>query len=421
VGGACFSDSGNQVNCIDIDPKKIEALKKGKSPIYEPGLDEILVRNIKSKRIDFTSDTAGAVGKAEIIFVAVGTPQNADGSSNLNYVIEALNQIKQTQKNPLMVVLKSTVPVGTAAKAKKIFQDAKFPVTVVSNPEFLKEGTAIGDFLRPERVIIGTESEEARNVFKLLYAPFVRSGNPILFMANESAELAKYAANTFLGMKISFINEIANVAEKVGGNVHEVRKALITDSRIGSKFLYPGCGYGGSCFPKDIQALVHLGKEIGYSLPLFEQVHEVNERQKKLLFKKIESKLGSLKNKKVAVWGLAFKPETDDMREAPSVALIEALLKAGCSVSAYDPVASHEARRIFEDRITLQDEAYACLDQADALAIVTEWSEFRNPDFDEIKKRLKSPWVFDGRNLFEPSTMKKMGFKYACIGVAENG
>lgn len=419
VAGACFSDSGNSVTCVDVDEDKLAQLRKGQVPFHEPGLDELVSRNFKVGRLAFSSDAKKSIGEADITFVAVGTPQGNDGSSNTQYLEEAVRTIRDSVQRDSFVVLKSTVPVGTADRVREILKGNSNKIEVISNPEFLKEGAAVNDFFRPERVIIGTDAESARQIMSELYAPFTRNGSPILFMNNRSAELAKYAANTFLAMKISFINEIAQIAEQVGADVHDVRRGIITDSRIGSKFLYPGCGYGGSCFPKDVLALIHLGKQIGQDLKMFEHVHQVNERQKGVLYKKISSHFGgSVSGKTIAVWGLSFKPETDDMREAPSVALIHALLKSGAKVRAYDPVAREEAKRIFEDRIQVTADAYEAIAGADGLAIVTEWNEFRNPDFARLKKELSGKVVFDGRNLYSPDSMTKLGLKYYCIGRA---
>lgn len=417
VAGACLSDSGNHVHCIDVDESKIRKLEKGEIPIYEPGLEELVVRNHKAGRLTFGTSSRDGVKDREIVFLAVGTPQDEDGSSDLTYLFGAVKEIRDQIAEGTVVVIKSTAPVGTADEVRKLFREVGREVEVVSNPEFLKEGTAVNDFLRPERVILGTSSERARTIMGDLYAPFVRGGNPILFMSNRSAELAKYAANTFLAMKISFINEMANLAEKLDADIHDVRRGLVTDSRIGNKFLYPGCGYGGSCFPKDVQALIHLGDQIGFPLDMFRQVHSINEKQKQVLFQKIRKHFrGEVKGRTIALWGLSFKPMTDDMREAPSVALIEALLEAGASVKAFDPVAMHEAKRIFPGRITLVDDAYAAIKGADALAILTEWNEFRSPDFAQLKKELSRPVVFDGRNLYSPESMERLGFTYFCIG-----
>lgn len=420
VAGACFSDSGNHVTCVDLDEEKLTKLRKAEVPFFEPGLDDVVRRNVKAGRLSFTSESKKAISAAQVIFVAVGTPQADDGSSNLTYLDAAVRTIAESITQDCIVVLKSTVPVGTADRARGFLKGVKHKVEVVSNPEFLKEGAAVNDFLRPERVIIGTESEEARRTMADLYAPYIRSGNPILFMTNRSAELSKYAANTFLAMKISFINDMALLAEKVGAEIHDVRRGIVSDSRIGNKFLYPGCGYGGSCFPKDVLSLIHLGKEFGLDLEIFKAVHAVNERQKGLLYGKIEKHFGgSVAGKTIAVWGLSFKPETDDMREAPSVTLIQQLLEGGAKVNAYDPVSKHEAKKIFENRIELVDDAYDAVKGADGLAIVTEWNEFKNPDFALLKNTLKSKAIFDGRNLYNPESLQKQGLAYYCIGKAD--
>lgn len=416
VAGACFSDSGNHVTCIDVDKEKVARLQQGIIPIYEPGLEELVSRNYKAKRLNFTTDAAAAIRESEAVFIAVGTPSGDDGSLDLKYVMSAIKTIKETITKETIIVMKSTVPVGTAQKVREAMQGAKAPFDVVSNPEFLKEGTAVNDFFKPERVVIGCKTERARRVMGDLYAPYIRSGNPIFFMDNESAELSKYAANAFLAMKISFINELALLAERVGANIQDVRKTLITDSRIGSKFLYPGCGYGGSCFPKDVQAITQLGKQNGLDFTLFQSVHEVNERQKLVLLDKIQKHFKNIKGKTFAVWGLAFKPETDDMREAPSVKLIEGLIAAGAQVRAYDPVANHEAKKYFENKIKLSEDPYEITKGADALAICTEWNEFRTPNFNLLKSNLTNPVIFDGRNLFSRESIEQEGIKYYCIG-----
>ena len=417
VAGACFSDTGNHVICADVDSKKVEALEGGEIPIYEPGLEEIVTRNRKAKRLSFTTQISEAISKSQVVFIAVGTPTTESGALDLTYVLSAAKMIRENIRSSAVVVLKSTVPVGTADKVREVLKGIPHQVEVVSNPEFLKEGTAISDFLRPERVVIGTQSEWAKQVMSDLYSPFIRSGNPVFFMDNRSAELSKYAANAFLATKISFINEMANLCERVGGNIQDVRRVLVTDSRIGSKFLYPGCGYGGSCFPKDVQGLIHLGKEFGLGFEMFEAVHTVNERQKLLLLEKMKKFFGaSLGKRTIAVWGLSFKPETDDMREAPSLSLISELLKLGCKIKAYDPVARDEAKKYFQDQIELCEEAYDVLERSDALVILTEWNEFRTPDFEKIKNDLSSPVVFDGRNLYNRVSLENQGLKYYCIG-----
>ncbi len=416
VAGACLSDSGNHVVCIDVDKDKVSRLQKGEIPIYEPGLEELVTRNYKAKRLSFTTEAVQTIRDSEVVFIAVGTPSGEDGSLDLKYVMGAVKTIRDTITKETVIVLKSTVPVGTAQKVRAAMEGAKAPFDVVSNPEFLKEGTAVTDFLKPERVVIGCKTETAKRIMGDLYAPYIRSGNPIFFMDNESAELSKYAANAFLAMKISFINELALLAEKVGANIQEVRKSLVTDSRIGGKFLYPGCGYGGSCFPKDVQAIAQLGKDNGLDFALFQAVHDVNERQKEVLFQKINRYFGDVKGKTIVVWGLAFKPETDDMREAPAVKLIEGLLDGGATVRAYDPVAMHEAKKHFEGKIELGDDPYEITKGADALAICTEWNEFRSPDFKTLRKNLKSSVIFDGRNLYSRESIEREGMKYFCIG-----
>ncbi len=417
VAGACFSDSGNHVTCLDVDAEKVSSLRAGRIPIFEPGLDEMVSRNTKAGRLTFTTDFEASLKNAEVVFIAVGTPSESDGRANMSYVLKAAETIKNCLKHKAVVVMKSTVPVGTNDTVREVLKGCAFAIDVVSNPEFLKEGTAINDFLRPERVILGFRVEAAKAIMEDLYAPFVRSGNPVLFMSPRSAELAKYAANSFLALKISFINEMGLIAEKVGADINEVRRGIITDSRIGNKFLYPGCGYGGSCFPKDVLALIDLGKSVEVPMGLFDSVHRINERQKKTAFEKLDRHFkGNWKGKTVAIWGLAFKPMTDDMREAPSVTLIEQVLKAGGKVRAYDPVAAREAKRMFENRVEVFDNAYEAVTGADALAVLTEWNEFRSPDFEGIKEKMRTPVLFDGRNLFNPESARRYGFTYFCIG-----
>lgn len=417
VAGACFSDSGNHVVCIDVNKEKVKRLCEGEVPIFEPGLEEMVARNIKAKRLEFSTDSTSAIANAQIVFVAVGTPSGKDGALDLKFVFDAVKTVKESAKRDLLLVLKSTVPVGTATKVRELLEGSRVNIEVVSNPEFLKEGTAVNDFLRPERVVIGCRTENARRLMGDLYAPYVRSGNPIYFMDNSSAEMSKYAANAFLAMKISFINELAILSEKVGADIQEVRKALVSDSRIGNKFLYAGCGYGGSCFPKDVQGLIHVGNQFGMPLQMFRAVHEVNEKQKTVVFEKIKKHFrGQLKDKTVAIWGLSFKPMTDDMREAPSVTLINSLLESQCRVRAYDPVASHEANKIFENQIQVCGDAYEAVHGADVLAIMTEWNEFRSPDFELLKAKLKFSAIFDGRNLFNPESVKASGLSYYSIG-----
>ncbi len=417
VAGACFSDSGNHVTCLDVDKEKVNLLREGRIPIFEPGLDEMVARNVKAGRLSFSLEPETCLNNAEVIFVAVGTPSDANGKANLSYVLKAAETIKVCLKHDAVVVMKSTVPVGTNDAVHDKLKGHKHCIDVVSNPEFLKEGTAINDFLRPERVILGFRNSAAKVTMEDLYAPFVRSGNPILLMSPRSAELAKYAANSFLALKISFINEIGLIAEKMGADIDEVRKGIVTDSRIGNKFLYPGCGYGGSCFPKDVTALIELGKSLEVPMGLFESVHRINERQKRTGFEKLNRHFkGSWKGKTVAIWGLAFKPMTDDIREAPSVTLIQQLLEVGCRVRAYDPVAGHEALRAFPNQLEVFENAYEAVDGADALAVLTEWNEFRSPDFEGLKAKMKEAVIFDGRNLFNPQSARKKGFTYFCLG-----
>ncbi len=417
VAGACFSDSGNHVTCLDVNKDKVTSLQQGRIPIFEPGLDEMVSRNSKAGRLTFSTDFESSLKTASVIFIAVGTPSESDGRANLSYVFKAADMIKQFLKHDAIVVMKSTVPVGTNAAVRERLKDCAKVLDVVSNPEFLKEGTAINDFLRPERVILGVRTDKAKEIMEDLYAPFVRGGNPIITMSPQSAELAKYAANAFLALKISFINEMGLIAEKVGADINEVRRGIVTDSRIGNKFLFPGCGYGGSCFPKDVLALIDLGRGQEIPMTLFESVHRINERQKKTAFEKLNRHFkGNWKGRTVAIWGLSFKPMTDDMREAPSVTLIQQLLEVGCKVKAFDPVANHEARRMFESKIEVHENAYDATKGVDALAVLTEWNEFRSPDFEGLKEQMKEAVIFDGRNIFSPESARRYGFAYYCIG-----
>ena len=420
VLGACLAENGNNVICVDKDEGKLATLKAGKMPIYEPGLEEMVRRNHAAEnRLTFTSDLAGAVRASEIVFIAVGTPQGEDGSADLQHVLAVARDVGRAMTKYTVVVDKSTVPVGTAAKVRAtIARETTQPFSVVSNPEFLKQGAAIEDFMKPDRVVVGTEPTDARAVamMKELYAPFTRTGAPILMMDTESAELCKYAANSILAMRISFMNEIANVCELVGADVDQVRKAIGADRRIGTSFLFPGVGYGGSCFPKDVKAMLKSSGDKGYDFRILRAVEAVNDAQKERLVDKMERHFQSLKGKTIALWGLAFKPRTDDMREAPAVPIIERLLALGASVRAYDPEAGPTARQIFGDRITLCDKSYDALDGADALAIVTEWNEFREPDFERMRALLKAPVVFDGRNIYAPEHMRTLGFTYFSIG-----
>jgi UDPglucose 6-dehydrogenase len=419
VAGTCFAESGNNVVCIDIDREKIAALEKGVVPIYEPGLEELLKRNVHDGRLSFTTDYAAGMARAQVVFIAVGTPPGEDGTADLRYVLAAARSIADHMQGYTVIVDKSTVPVGTAAKvAAAIKERTKHPFDVVSNPEFLKEGAAIDDFLKPDRVVIGSDSARASEVMEELYAPFVRTGNPILKMDIASAELTKYAANAMLATRISFMNEIANICSLVGADIDAVRRGIGSDARIGSRFLFAGVGYGGSCFPKDVQAIVRTAEERGYDFRILKAVEAVNESQKRVLIGMVQRHFGKdLKGKRLAVWGLAFKPNTDDMREAPAIAVVEGLLAAGARVTAYDPEAMSEAKkRHFGDKIEYADVPMAALEGADGLVLVTEWNEFRRPDFEAIKAALKTPVIFDGRNIYPRATLEKLGFTYYGIG-----
>lgn len=417
VTGTCFAETGNKVICVDIDNNKINRMRQGEVPIYEPHLDVIFERNIREHRLSFTTNLDEAIQDAEIIFLALPTPPGEDGSADLRYVLSVADDLGKKITSYKVIVDKSTVPVGTAEKVRTaIAKNAKVDFDVVSNPEFLREGFAVDDFLKPDRVVIGTSSDRARNVMRELYKPFVRQGNPIIFMDEKSAELTKYAANSFLATKITFMNEIANFCEKVGADVDDVRIGIGSDSRIGKRFLFPGIGFGGSCFPKDVQALVKSGKEAGHDFKIIAAVLDVNEGQKIRLVEKAENYFGNLKGKKIALWGLAFKPDTDDIREAPSLYIIDQLLAKGATVTAYDPEAMQNVKSVYDGKINFATEQYNALEGADALMIATEWSAFRNPDFDSMKKSLKEPVIFDGRNLFELDEMKDKGFYYESIG-----
>lgn len=417
VAGACFAETGSTVTCADVDQGKIDGLKQNVLPIYEPGLDTLVERNQAAGRLQFTTDIAAAVVSADVVFIAVGTPPDEDGSADLKHVLAVANTIGRHMARETVVVTKSTVPVGTADKVRAaVAVHAQFPFHVCSNPEFLKEGAAIDDFLKPDRVVLGVESDFARSVMAELYAPFVRTGKPIIFMDIPSAEMTKYAANSMLATRISFMNEMAGLCEKVGANVDLVRKGIGSDSRIGSAFLFPGPGYGGSCFPKDVQALLRTAHGVGAPLSVLEAVEVANVRQKTVVGAKLQGALGSLLGKRIAVWGLAFKANTDDMRESPALVLIEQVLAAGGTVCAHDPAAMHEARRRLGDRIAYADTNYAALDGADALVVVTDWNEYRFPDFARIKAALKAPVLIDGRNLYDPAKMEKFGFTYRSIG-----
>ncbi len=418
VVGACLAETGNDVTCADLSEEKIAGLRRNVLPIHEPGLEELVERNQADGRLIFTTDVGGAIAAADVVFIAVGTPQGEDGSADLQHVLAVADTIGQHMTKELVIVTKSTVPVGTAAKvAAHVAEHSRIPFHMCSNPEFLKEGAAIEDFMKPDRVVIGVDSEHARAVMGELYAPFVRTGKPVIFMDIPSAEMTKYAANGMLATRISFMNEIANMCEKVGANVDLVRHGIGSDARIGPSFLFPGPGYGGSCFPKDVKALVRAGKSLGVPLPVLEGVEATNERQKHKLGEKLRAALGdSLQGARIAVWGLAFKPQTDDMREAPSLVMIEDALAAGATVCAHDPVAMPEARRILGDRIDYADTNYDALPGADALVIVTDWNEYRHPDFTRVKTLLKRPVVVDGRNLYDPDKMASLGIVYHSIG-----
>jgi UDPglucose 6-dehydrogenase len=418
VAGTCFAESGNDVICVDIDEKKISMLKRGKTPIYEPGLEELLKKNINEKRLKFTTDLESTVKKTDIIFLALPTPQSEDGSADLQHVLSVAKQVGKFMNGYKVIVNKSTVPVGTAFKVRDIIKkETKYDFDIVSNPEFLKEGAAVNDFLKPDRVVIGTSSERAAKIMEDVYGPFVRTGKPILFMDELSSELTKYAANSLLATKVTFMNEIANLCEIVGADVNNVRKGVGSDERIGPQFLFPGVGYGGSCFPKDIAALVKTSDDFGYNFRILKSVEDVNHDQKKIIVKKVLKHFNNnVKGKVIAVWGLSFKPNTDDMREAPSISIINELLKHGIKIQAHDPVAIEEAKKKLGTKIKYFHKNYDALKGADALVVVTEWNEFRRPDFDKMKKLMKGKVIFDGRNIYDPNVMKQTGFTYFAIG-----
>ncbi len=420
VVGTCFADTGNDVICADVDQAKIDGLNQGRVPIYEPGLTTMIGHNVEEGRLRFTTDVGPAIQDSEIIFIAVGTPEGEDGSADLQYVLSVAKTIGENLKGYKIVVDKSTVPVGTAEKVAEAIREASGSddFSVVSNPEFLKEGAAISDFLKPDRVVIGVDDERARRAMERLYAPFTRTGKPILFMSVRSAELTKYAANAMLATRISFMNEIARLCNSLGANVNDVRRGMGTDSRIGSSFLFPGCGYGGSCFPKDVKALMRTGEEAGEPLRILTAVEEVNAGQKRLMAEMaLEHYDGDLKNKVFALWGLAFKPKTDDMREAPSLTIIDELIERGASVQVNDPVAMPVTKRILGDRVTYFDKPMEAVDGADALILVTEWNEYRQPDFPRIAEKLRDRVIFDGRNIWDRNTLEGMGFTYYGIGI----
>jgi UDPglucose 6-dehydrogenase len=417
VAGACFAENGNDVICVDKDEAKVRQLRRGRMPIYEPGLEELVHRNAAEKRLVFTTVLSKAVRQSSIVFIAVGTPQGEDGSADLQHVLGAAREIGRAMNGYTVIVDKSTVPVGTADKVREVLRrETTHPFSVVSNPEFLKQGAAVDDFLKPDRVVIGAEDERAADIMRELYAPFTRTGAPIMVMDCASAELCKYAANALLATKISFMNEIANVCERVGANVDAVRKAVGADRRIGPSFLFPGVGYGGSCFPKDVKAMLRFGAEKSYDFEILKAVEAVNARQKKVLLQKMAAHFGTLGGRTIAVWGLSFKPRTDDMREAPAITIIDGLLAEGANVQAFDPQAGRVAKGLFGSRVQLAEKSYDALKGADALTIVTEWNEFREPDFPRMRKLLREPVIFDGRNLYSPEQMKAQGFTYYSIG-----
>ena len=425
VSGTCFADTGANVTCVDVDAQKIERLKNGEIPIFEPGLDELVVKNVKAGRLHFTTDLASVLDDVQIVFSAVGTPPDEDGSADLKYVLQVARTIGQHMNHYTVVVTKSTVPVGTAAKVRKTIEEElekrgikDLEFDVASNPEFLKEGNAIKDFMSPDRVVVGVESEHAKKVLTKLYKPFLINNFRVIFMDIPSAEMTKYAANSMLATRISFMNDIANLCERVGADVNMVRAGIGADTRIGRKFLYAGCGYGGSCFPKDVKALIKTADQNGYSMEVLKAVERVNERQKSILFEKLQKAYGgqSLKGKTIAMWGLSFKPETDDMRESTALVMIQLLLQAGCTVRAYDPVAMDECKRRIGDTITYCNDMYDAVLDADALLLLTEWKEFRLPTWAVIKKAMRRPLVIDGRNIFDSEELAENGFEYHCIG-----
>lgn len=422
VSGTCFAEVGIDVTCVDIDAQKIENLKQGIIPIYEPGLDELVCRNQKEGRLHFTTDLSSCINNVEVVFSAVGTPPDEDGSADLKYVLEVARTFGQNINKFAILVTKSTVPVGTSKKIRAVIEEelekrgVNIPFEVASNPEFLKEGAAIKDFMSPDRVVIGVESERSRKVMERLYRPFLLNNFRVIFMDIASAEMTKYAANSMLATRISFMNDIANLCELVGADVNMVRKGIGTDIRIGNKFLYAGCGYGGSCFPKDVKALIHTGKEHGYHMSIIEAVEKVNEQQKEVVFNKLKKALNCLTNKRIAIWGLAFKPETDDMREAPALVVINRLLESGAEVVVYDPVAIDECKRRLGDKVKYAKDMYDAVIDADAIAMITEWKQFRVPSWSIIKKAMRGNIIVDGRNIYDPTELAEEGFEYHCIG-----
>jgi len=418
VTGTCLAETGNHVICVDINTEKVKQMQAGVVPIYEPHLDQLFERNIKQGRLTFTTDLNAAIENAKVIFLALPTPPGEDGSADLSYILGVANDLGKIIKDYKVIVDKSTVPVGTADKVREAMKkNTQVPFDVVSNPEFLREGFAVDDFLKPDRVVIGSSSDKAKKIMEELYKPYVRQGNPIIFMDERSAELTKYAANAFLATKITFMNEIANLCEKLGADVDAVRIGIGSDDRIGKRFLFPGIGYGGSCFPKDVQALAKSAKEVHYDFRILDSVMNVNEKQKTIILPKIKKYFdGNLRGKKIAIWGLAFKPDTDDIREAPALYIIDELLKEGASVVAYDPEAMANVKKLLGDKISYANDEYEALNGADALLIATEWSLFRTPDFEKLTKLLKSKAIFDGRNLYGVNQMKELGFYYSSIG-----
>jgi len=423
VSGTCFAEMGVNVTCVDVDQKKIDGLLQGKIPIYEPGLDELVLRNHKEGRLHFTTDITQCLNDVEVVFSAVGTPPDEDGSADLKYVLEVARTIGRNMNNYLVLVTKSTVPVGTAKKVKDAIQEeldkrgVNIPFDVASNPEFLKEGAAIKDFMSPDRVVVGVESDKAKELMTKLYRPLLLNNFRVIFTDIPSAEMIKYAANAMLATRISFMNDIANLCELVGADVNMVRRGIGSDTRIGSKFLYPGCGYGGSCFPKDVKALVKTAEKNGYNMRVLKAVEEVNDDQKTLVFNKLNKYYnGNLKGKTIAIWGLAFKPETDDMREATSLVTIDLLLDAGCKVRVFDPVSMDECKRRIGDKVEYGTDIYDAVLNADALLLLTEWKQFRLPSWGVIKKSMKKTLLIDGRNIYDPEELHKLGFDYYCIG-----
>ena len=418
VQGACFADTGNNVICMDIDKKKINSLKKGTIPIYEPGLEELVRKNVQEGRLEFTTSIKTAVQKSDIIFLCLPTPPSEDGSADLTHVLSVANQIAELANGEKIVVSKSTVPVGTVDKIRQVLKKkAKHPMEVVSNPEFLKEGSALQDSLKPDRVVIGTRSKKTAATLQELYDPFVRTGNPIIVMDERSSEMTKYAANAFLATKISFMNELANLCEEVGADIDSIRRGIGSDPRIGKQFLFPGVGYGGSCFPKDVKALVMTAEQYGNALTILRSVDKVNEEQKRVLLRKLNKHFkNQLKGMTIVLWGLSFKPQTDDIREAPSLVMIRELLDAGAKVRAHDPIANTMVEPLFRGKVEFCENCYDALKDADALLVVTEWNEFRRPDFSKMKKLMKKPVILDGRNIYDPKEMKEKGFIYYSIG-----